>query len=214
MHDAWKDIIVDHPKLDDCTDDVKAALELLVGCAAAGQKVLTCGNGGSAADSEHIVGELMKGFTLQRPIGSGLRQKLNDAYGRDGDWMADRLQGAIPAISLVSQTALMTAFLNDVDPTMLFAQQVLGYGKAGDCLIALSTSGNSKNIVNAVRIAKVLGVKTIGMTGESGGLLKDECDVCICAPARITARVQEYHLVIYHYLCEALELAVFGEQDV
>ncbi len=161
-----------------------------------------------------LLGELMKGFTLKRPVHVDLRKKLQDAYGKQGDWMADRLQGAIPAISLVSHVALMTAFLNDVDPAMVFAQQVLGYGKTGDCLIALSTSGNSTNVVNAVRMAKVLGVKTIGLTGENGGILKQECDVCICAPAKETARVQEYHLVIYHHLCEMLELAVFGGMDV
>ena len=207
----WENTINDHPRLSSCTEQVNGAFERLLECVRTGKKVLTCGNGGSAADSEHIVGELMKGFTLQRPLDAALRGELKAAFGDDGLWMADHLQQAIPAISLVSQTALMTAFLNDVDPAMLFAQQVLGYGKPGDCLIALSTSGNSANVINAVRIARVLGVKTIGMTGEGGGKLKEECDVCICAPAKETARVQEYHQIIYHHLCERLEVAVFGE---
>lgn len=214
MHSFWELMSVEYPQLVDCMPSIQRASSFLFDCATTGGKVLTCGNGGSAADSEHIVGELMKGFTLQRPIDAKLREKLSHAYGQDGGWMADRLQLAIPAISLVSQTALMTAFLNDVDPSMLFAQQVLGYGRDGDCLIALSTSGNSANVVNAVRMAKVLGVKTIGMTGAEGGLLKEECDVCICAPARETARIQEYHQVIYHHLCEWLEHAVFGEGHV
>lgn len=210
MAAQWEQVVAEHPKLAACAFSVKTAFDLLFECAQAGGKVLTCGNGGSAADSEHIVGELMKGFTLARPVNAELREKFRSIYGSEGDWMADHLQQAIPAISLVSQTALITAFLNDVDPAMLFAQQVLGYGQAGDCLIALSTSGNSANVVNAVRTASVLGVKTIGMTGEGGGKLKQACDVCICAPAQNTARVQEYHQVIYHYLCEQLEAAVFG----
>ena len=212
MSDNWEMFVADHPKLSTCTVQVQEAFDVLLSCVQSGKKILTCGNGGSAADSEHIVGELMKGFTLARPVDDSLRHKLETAFGRDGLWMADHLQQAIPAISLVSQTALMTAFLNDVDPAMLFAQQVLGYGKPGDCLIALSTSGNSPNVVNAVRIARVLGMKTIGMTGESGGKLKVECDVCICAPAKETARVQEYHQIIYHHLSEQLEVAVFGEE--
>ncbi|MEE4194874.1 MAG: SIS domain-containing protein, partial [Anaerolineae bacterium] len=155
MTAQWDKILTDHPKLSACSDQVNAAFQLLHTTATAGGKILTCGNGGSAADSEHIVGELMKGFTLQRPVGAELRTRLITSYGEDGAWMADHMQLAIPAISLVSQTALMTAFLNDVDPIMLFAQQVLGYGQPDDCLIALSTSGNSANVVNAVRVAKV-----------------------------------------------------------
>ena len=211
MQELWKKMLTDHPELEDCYPSVLQAFELLLNCAQSGKKILTCGNGGSAADSEHIVGELMKGFTLRRPVDAVLREKLTAFYGEKGNWMADHLQGTIPAISLVSHTALMTAFLNDVEPSMIFAQQVLGYGQSGDCLIALSTSGNSANVVNAVQLAKTLGVKTIGMTGEKGGLLKEECDACICVPAVVTARVQEYHLIIYHYLCEVLETAVFGE---
>lgn len=206
----WEQLLEEHPRLSGCTQAVHTAELMLLACAVSDNKILVCGNGGSAADSEHIVGELMKGFTLQRPVDAELRSKLVADHGEQGAWMADYLQRAIPAISLVSQTALMTAFLNDVDPAMLFAQQVLGYGQPSDCLIALSTSGNSANVVNAVLVAKSLGVRTIGMTGENGGKLKQACDVCICAPAQLTARVQEYHQVIYHYLCEKLEVAMFG----
>ena len=204
-------LLRDHPELDACIPSASAALAQLITSVSAGNKVLTCGNGGSAADSEHIVGELMKGFLSKRPVSDDFRWKLRNAYDEAGDFLADHLQGTIPAISLVSQSALITAFLNDVEPSMIFAQQVLGYGQSGDCLIALSTSGNSTNVVNAVRVGKILGVHTIGMTGTDGGMLRDLCDFCICAPAKETARVQEYHQMIYHALCAALEAVIFSE---
>ena len=145
MPTQWELLVADHPKLAVCREEVAASFDLLLKTVILRNKILTCGNGGSAADSEHIVGELMKGFTLKRPVDASLREKLVGKYGENGTWMADHLQLAIPAISLVSQTSLLTAFLNDVDPAMIFAQQVLGYGQEGDCLIALSTSGNSAN---------------------------------------------------------------------
>jgi len=158
---------------------------------------LACGNGGSAADADHIVGELMKGFFLKREI----PEEEKEAIGEMGAY----LQGALPAIALTGHSALSTAFLNDVHPEMVFAQQVYGYGKPGDVLIALTTSGNSVNVLHAADVARAKGMKVIGMTGRDGGKLKSKCDCCIIVPANVTADIQEYHLPIYHTLCAMLE---------
>ena len=200
-----------YPLLEGCKEDIANAFYILEQAYEAGRKVLICGNGGSAADSEHIVGELMKGFLLKRNISKEQRMKLTTAFSEDGQYLADNLQGALPAISLVSQSSLAYAFINDVSPDMVFAQQVYGYGLPGDVLIGLSTSGNSKNVVNAIKVAKAFGLKTIGMTGEAGGLMKDLCDVAIKAPADETYKVQEYHLPVYHTLCAMIEEGFFGE---
>ena len=149
-------------------------------------KIYICGNGGSASDADHIVGELMKGFLKDR--------KITDE--RIPQELRGKLQGALPAISLSAHTSLMTATINDNDADMIFAQQVYGYAKENDLLIAISTSGNSKNVVNAVKVAKTIGVKAIALTGESGGLLKEMADVTICAPSTETYKIQEYHLPI------------------
>lgn len=175
-----------------------------------GGKLLVCGNGGSASDSEHIVGELMKGFKSKRILSKEVRQQFVDCFGEDGNFLADNLQGALPAISLTSHHSLATAYANDVNPDMVFAQQVYGYGKAGDILIGLSTSGNSDNVVHAVKTAQVLGMKTIGLTGRSGGKMKDLCEVTLSVPEDETADVQERHLPIYHALCTMLEIAFFS----
>lgn len=210
MDPIFADMLNDDPLLTGCLPEVEQAYDMLLTCVRTGGKILICGNGGSAADSEHIVGELMKGFRQTRPLSSDLRNQFVDLYGEEGTYLADHLQGAIPAISLVSHTALITAFLNDVDASMIFAQQVLGYGKAGDCLIGISTSGNAANVVRAVEVAHVLGVRSIGMTNSHGGRLKEMCDVCICAPATETAKAQQHHEVIYHALCSAVEAAIFS----
>ena len=176
---------------------IREAYFLLRRCFEKGGKLLLCGNGGSAADCEHIVGELMKGFYLQRPP------------AKEG--ILSKLQGALPAISLTAHSALSTAFGNDCDGEYVFAQQLIGYGRRGDVLIAISTGGNSKNVVHAVEAAKEIGVKTIALTGGDGGRLKQLCDVSIVAPARTPADVQEYHLPIYHALCAMLEAHFFTE---
>jgi D-sedoheptulose 7-phosphate isomerase len=183
---------------------------MLVAAYVDGHKVLTCGNGGSAADAEHIVGELMKGFLSKRPLSAEARQALVEAGGDDGAYMAENLQTPLPAISLVSSVSLATAFANDVAPELTFAQQVYGLGQPGDVLIALSTSGNSRNVVLAVLAARVRGMRTIGMTGGSGGRLKELCDVTINVPAQATPVIQELHLPVYHYLCAAVEARMFG----
>ena len=202
-------LITQYPDLSACAADIRRALDLLRACYRAGGKVLVCGNGGSAADSEHIVGELMKGYRLKRPVPPASRAKLMAAFPAEGVYLADHLQGALPAVSLVSQTALLTAFANDVAPDMIFAQQVYGYGVEGDALIAISTSGNSANVLRAAQTARALGLHTIGLTGHSGGALKAVCEVTICAPAEGAAAVQERHLPIYHALCAALEAEFF-----
>jgi len=200
-----------YPDLQVCVREIQKALDLLTTSFQHGGKLLLCGNGGSAADSEHIVGELMKGYLSNRALDVATREKLIQAFPSDGAYLADHLQGALPAISLVSQTSLLTAFANDVAPDMIFAQQVYGYGHAGDALIGISTSGKSKNVIYALQVAKTMGLATIGFTGQSGGRMRELCDAAICVPSQITADIQERHLAMYHALCAALEEAFFPQ---
>lgn len=202
------------PELVVCREAIGATFSVLRQCYATGGKVLVCGNGGSAADAEHITAELMKGFRLNRKITSEDREKLQRASSENIEYLANHLHRALPTFSLVSQTALLSAFSNDLAFDMVYAQQVYGYARPGDTLIAISTSGNSPNVVNAVIVANAFGVKTIGLTGESGGRLKGLCNVLIAAPARETYRIQEYHLPIYHTLCLMLEEEFFGEPAI
>ena len=188
------------PKLNICKNDIENAFAIIVDTYKKGGKILVCGNGGSASDADHIVGELMKGFLKDR--------KVTDE--RIPQELREKLQGALPAISLSAHASLMTATINDNDADMVFAQQVYGYAKTDDLLIAISTSGNSKNVVNAVKVAKALGVKAIALTGETGGVLKGLADITICAPSTETYKIQEYHLPIYHYLCAKVEEEFFG----
>ncbi len=197
----WNDLFDRYPALRVCEIDLRAAYGLLYDCFVAGGKLLVCGNGGSAADCEHIVGELMKGFHLRRELPADSPVPADIAAG---------LQGALPAISLVSQSGLSTAFLNDCDPALVFAQQVYGYLKPGDVLLGLSTSGNSANVAAAARTASALGGKTLAVTGESGGKLAPLCDVCVRLPACDTAQIQEFTLPVYHALCALLEDAFFA----
>lgn len=188
-----------YPQLNICEKDIENALLLMVDTYQKGGKILVCGNGGSAADADHIVGELMKGFLKAR--------KVTDE--RIPQELREKLQGAIPAISLSAHTSLMTATINDNDADMVFAQQVYGFAKTDDLLIAISTSGNSKNVVNAVKVAKALDINVVALTGETGGMLKNLADVTICAPTTDTYKIQEYHLPIYHYLCAKVEEEIF-----
>ncbi len=194
-----KELIERYPQLNICKNDIENALSLMIDTYKKGGKILVCGNGGSSADADHIVGELMKGFLKSR--------KVTDE--RIPQELREKLQGALPAISLSAHTSLMTATINDNDADMVFAQQVYGYAKDNDLLIGISTSGNSKNVVNAVKVAKSLGIKTIALTGETGGELKQFADVTICAPSTETYKIQEYHLPIYHYLCASVENEFF-----
>ena len=192
-----------HPELQNCVAEVGAAHEVLLNCFTNGNKLLLCGNGGSCSDCEHIAGELVKSFERERPLNQELAEKL-------GPELAANLHGSLPAIPLPSFTAFHTAFANDDRPEFAFAQQVLGMGKPDDVLLAISTSGNSANVLHAVKTANATGLKTIGLTGESGGQLASLCEIAILAPATKVARIQELHLPIYHALCQALEDSIFG----
>ena len=189
-----------YPALCVCKEDIEKELHLMIDTYKNGGKVLVCGNGGSASDSEHIVGELMKGFILKRPVTDERIPKV----------LRKGLQGSLPAISLPSQSAILSAFINDVDPEMMYAQLVYGYAKEEDLVIGLSTSGNAKNVVNAIQIAKCLGAKTLALTGEKESKLSEQCDVTIRVPETETYKVQEYHLPVYHYLCSEVEKEIFG----
>ncbi|MEY2584895.1 MAG: D-sedoheptulose 7-phosphate isomerase [Verrucomicrobiota bacterium] len=198
-----------YPTLRSCERELRAAFDLLVAVYRSGNKLLVCGNGGSAADSEHIVGELMKGFLKRRPINAVDAAKLDGAAGAAGKEIASRLQGALAAISLPSQMALLTATANDGDYDLTFAQQVYGLGRAGDGLLAISTSGKSKNVCNAVVVAKAFGLKSIALTGKSGGDLAPLADVAIKVPSDNVAEIQELHLPVYHWLSTELEAEFF-----
>jgi len=188
-----------YPALEACREDIQKALELMLDTYGNGGKVLVCGNGGSAADCEHIVGELMKGFLSKRPV----------TDERILENMRAGLQGSLPAISLPSQSAILSAFINDVDPEMMYAQLVYGYGKENDLLIGLSTSGNSQNVVNAIEVAKSVGIKTLSLTGKRESRMSELSDVTIRVPETETYKVQEYHLPVYHYLCAEVERVMF-----
>ncbi len=198
-----------YPQLEACRAAIWEAYRLLEECFRLNGKLLVCGNGGSAADSEHIVGELMKGFLLPRRIDP--IQPGEDLAPEEAEAFNTALQRTLPAIALTGHTSLTTAFANDVQPTMGFAQQVLGYGRPGEVLLAISTSGRSENVIRAAQIAKRLGMKVIGLTGEGGGRLKQIAHACICVPETSTPFIQELHLPVYHALCSALEAAFFAE---
>ena len=200
--DHLKRLLERYPALCGMKEEIERAYGLLETAYSQGGKLLVCGNGGSAADSDHIVGELMKGFYKKRPLSDAEKDGLGD--------LGNRLQGALPAVSLTGHSALSTAFLNDVDPEMVFAQQVYGYGTPESSLIGISTSGNSKNVIYALETARLKGMHTIGLTGASGGKMKSLCDVCICVPSDCTPDIQELHLPVYHALCKMLEEAFFG----
>ncbi|CAM4301186.1 D-sedoheptulose 7-phosphate isomerase [Paenibacillus endophyticus] len=210
-HSVMERLYSRYPELEAaCSDDIKEVFELIKVCYQNGGKLLICGNGGSAADCEHIVGELMKGFLLKRLIPNEFRGELLAIDREHADYIADRLQGALPAISLVSHSALSTAFANDQASDLIFAQQVYGYGKRGDVLLAISTSGHSANVMHAVRVAKAMGVHTVGLTGQSGGDMKGLCDATISVPYEYTPDIQERHLPIYHALCILIEEEFFA----
>lgn len=186
-----------YPMLGGMREEIELVFCIMKDSYEKGGKLLVCGNGGSAADSDHIVGELMKGFYKQRKLSTA--EKIR--FGEQGE----KLQGALPAIALSQHSALSTAFLNDVDPDMVFAQQVYGYGAEDDVFLGLSTSGNSVNVISAAKVAAAKGMKVIAMTGKDGGAMRELCDVCLIVPAQMTADIQEFHLPIYHALCAMLE---------
>ena len=208
------DLVERHPELVPMADQLDAAFGLLVRTFAGGGTVYVGGNGGSAADAEHIVGELMKGMERRRPVPADIRSALAAAapsdLAEDAAYLADRLELALRAVSLTSQTGLLTAVANDTAADMAIAQQVNGYGRPGDTFWALSTSGRSRNIVLAAIAARAAGVRVLALTGDPGDPLGDLADVWVKVPAREVARVQELHLAVYHGLCAALEEEFFG----
>ena len=206
------DLLIErYPSLEVCKESIIEAYLLMENCYKNGGKLLIAGNGGSAADSEHIVGELMKAFVLPRKLNDELKNSLIKEDNELGTVLAENLQGALPAIALDGHLALSTAYMNDCEPLLCFAQQVNGFGNEGDVFLGISTSGNSKNVLFASICAKTKGMKVIGLTGEKDSKLMNIADVCIKAPAKETYKIQEYHLPIYHALCLMLEDRFFGE---
>lgn len=200
-----------YPVLNSVKDEIVEAYFLLVESYKNEGKLLIAGNGGSAADAEHIVGELMKGFKLPRKLNENFTDKLISENEELGTVLAESLQGALPAIALDGHPALSTAYMNDCEPLLCFAQQVNGYGKAGDVFLGISTSGNSKNILYAATTAHAKGMKVIGLTGAKDSKLTQMSDVCIKVPQTETYMIQELHLPVYHCLCLMLEDEFFGE---
>lgn len=205
-------LISRYPVLECCEDSIIRAYFMLEESYAAGHKLLVAGNGGSAADSEHIVGELMKGFKLARKLDEEISQKLINESEELGKTLAEKLQGALPAIALDGHPALSTAYMNDCEPLLCFAQQVNGYGAEGDVFLGISTSGNSKNILYAAVTAHAKGMKVIGLTGAKDSKLDVLSDVCIKVPQTETYMIQELHLPVYHCLCLMLEDRFFGNE--
>lgn len=191
-------------------EEIKKAAGAIINSYENSAKLLACGNGGSSSDSDHIVGELMKSFERKRPLEPKVKERLVKVGGERGRYLAENLQQGLSAISLTAHTALTTAVANDIDADVIFAQQVAGYGKKGDVLIGMSTSGNSQNVIDAILVAKAKGMITIGFTGKSGGKMKQLCDILINVPEQRTAYVQELHLPVYHTLCLMVEHHFFG----
>lgn len=204
-------LIERYPKMEGNRQEIIDAYLILEECYEQDGKLLIAGNGGSAADAEHIAGELMKRFKLPRPVSPEFAVKLQNADYERGKILAKNLERGLMAIPLVAHEALSTAYLNDVDGLGVFAQQLYGFGRLGDVFLGISTSGNSQNVMNAAVVAKALGMKVIGLTGNEGGELAKTADVVIKVPEEETYRIQELHLPVYHCLCLMLEEKFFGE---
>ena len=204
----YEELFERYPSLSGIKENVLKAFEAIKLTYEQGGSLYCAGNGGSSSDCVHIVGELLKSFKKRRAVDEKTANNLS-SYGEDGAYILSKLEGSLPATSLISQTGILTAFANDKSWDTAIAQQLYGLGKQGDCLVVLSTSGNSKNCVYAVLVAKAKGIKTIAFTGVAGGKLKDICDVAICVPEMETYKVQELHLPVYHCLCAMLEEEFF-----
>lgn len=210
MNKILKELIERYPALDGEAVSIEAAFTILCRTYRGGGKVMCCGNGGSCADCDHIVGELMKSFMFKRKIDVKTEERLR-LSGSEGEELIRDLEGALPALSLCGHNALTTAFSNDTNPCLTFAQQLYGIAKEGDALIALTTSGNSQNCIYAAVTAKAMSLPVIAFTGENGGKIAAYADVTIHAPERETYKVQEYHLPVYHALCAMLEAEFFDK---
>lgn len=199
-----------YPVLESARQEITDAYLVMEECFSHDGKLLIAGNGGSAADSEHIAGELMKRFKVPRPVSSEFADKLRKVDPVRGETLAENLERSLMAIPLVAHEALSTAYINDVDGLGVFAQQLFGFGRPGDVFLGISTSGNSENIINAAVVARALGIKVIGLTGAGGGALDEVADVTVKAPEKETYMIQELHLPIYHCWCMMLEDKFFG----
>lgn len=209
MGDRLSILLKRYSELKCCEKDIHDAFEILCETYTHNGKLLVCGNGGSCADSEHIVGELMKSFCKKRSIPQKVANNLRKINPKEGDKMVEMLECGLPAIALSAHTALNTAFANDKNGELMYAQQVMGYGNDGDAFIGISTSGNSKNVVYAMQVAKAKGLKTIALTGKDGGKIAQIADVAIIVPSNETYQIQELHLPVYHTLCLMLEDTFF-----
>jgi D-sedoheptulose 7-phosphate isomerase len=207
-----KELVERYPQLSGVENEIAKAANCLIKCFQQGGKLLICGNGGSCSDSDHIVGELMKGFEQKRRLTRDMKNELLAIDPERGKYLSEMLQQGLPAISLTAHSALITAVANDTDCDLIYAQQVTGYGNKGDVLIGISTSGNSQNIIDAIITAKAKGMTVIGLTGENGGKMRSYCDFLINVPGTRTAFVQELHFPVYHVLCMIIENSFFGDQ--
>jgi len=194
-----------YPALTGIKKNIADASEVIIKCYVKGGKLLICGNGGSSTDADHLTGELMKSFESGRPLDDSFRKRLEEISGIRGRYLADKLEHSLPAISLSSNISLTTAISNDSGPSLIFAQQLIGYGNENDVLIAISTSGNSQNIIDACITAKALNLNVIGITGKTGGKMKQYCDVLVNVPETGTASIQELHLPVLHTICRIIE---------
>lgn len=198
------DYVQKQPFLTGCMPEIEKAIELLINCFSGQGRLMVCGNGGSGADADHIVGELVKGFLKKRPLTDDVKDRLAQ-YGTSGMDLIAKTQGSLPAINLGCHTALMTAIVNDIGGEYIFSQQVAGFAGKNDVVWCISTSGNSKNVCNAAMMAKAKGAAVIGMTGATGGELKQYCDCCIAVPSDCTPHIQDMHSSVYHVICAAVE---------
>jgi len=192
---------------------IAGAADALIHSYERGCKLLICGNGGSSADSGHFVGEMMKSFTIKRPLDKSFKERLRNISAERGHLLAEKLQQGLPAISLSAHNDLLTAIINDIDGNLIFAQQVTGYGNPGDVLLGISSSGNSQDVIDAMITARAKGILTIGMTGESGGKMKEFCDILLDVPEKKTHLVQELQLPVYHTICMIVENHFFGNKE-
>ena len=203
-----------YPVLTGLKGAIEEASGAIIDCYLNGGKILVCGNGGSSSDADHMVGELMKRFELERPLQEDIKKKLTGVAGQRSKYLTRNLESGLPAISLSAHTALTSAIANDMGASLVFAQQVIVYGTGNDLLLAISSSGNSQNVVDACITARAIGLKVIGVTGIKGGKMKQFCDILINVPEKRTALVQELHLPVLHTLCLIVENYFYGHPNI
>ena len=199
-----------HKDLEYLKENITEAVNAMTKAYYKGCKIMVCGNGGSCSDADHIVGELMKGFLSKRVLDQGQKSNVIRRNYDNGTYLAKALQQGIPAVSLNTHSALISAVINDIGADMMFAQQVYGLGKKGDVVIGISTGGNAENVCNALKVAKIVGATTIGMTGNKNGKMNEFCDILLDVPSPETYKIQEYHIAIYHAFCAQVEENIFG----